>query len=215
MRNYNLQEQRTMKKKLDATEREEIAITTTGGGVRIRLNTGAYELLKLSAERFYSIENNQFRYQRVPVTDKKGNHVETKYKVSSGKSPVYTLNMYHTKSSCLVNGKQAYQFMDCDFPQLIQGIESTLGDGNISIQDVNSQLRNLLLQYKNNSDSEEVTANASATGGPKSLASIENADSNHTVELVSEREQSGPNENSTGSCFSDNVSKHDKYMGLL
>ncbi|WAR12340.1 MTG2-like protein [Mya arenaria] len=72
---------------MEATEVNDVEIINTGGGIKIMLNTGAYELLKVSAEHFYASENDTFQFQKIPVTDKKGNIVETKFKVSSGIQP--------------------------------------------------------------------------------------------------------------------------------
>ena len=163
-RKYKLNEQRAVKKKLNATNREVAEITNTGGGVKINLNTGAYELLKCSAEEFYSGDIGDFSSQKIPVMDKKGHIVETKFKISCGKSPVYTLNMYHTKSSCLVNGKHVQHFIDNHLPQLINAIECKLDSGNTSVTEFNSHLRNLLSQCK------DVPCNEKSTGSHQTEA---------------------------------------------
>ena len=70
----------------------------------ILLNTGIYEMIKLNIERYYNNVGLQYKYTHIPVIDKRGNLVEIKYKVSKGKTCLYTINMYRTKCSYLVNG---------------------------------------------------------------------------------------------------------------
>lgn len=76
---------KSMKNKLDATEKQPLTVTETGGGVKLELNTGFYELFKSAAEEFYSSDNRLFFCTKVPVKDKTGANVETKYKVTEGK----------------------------------------------------------------------------------------------------------------------------------
>ena len=92
-----------LKKKLQYTDRAHTQVTVTGGGLKIEFSTGMYELFKASAEQFYSSDSLPNKCQVTPVYDESGSHVETKYKLTSGRNGLYTLNLYHTKSSCLVN----------------------------------------------------------------------------------------------------------------
>ena len=43
-RNYALNERKSMKKKLLETEKDYITVVHTGGGIKIELNAGTYEL---------------------------------------------------------------------------------------------------------------------------------------------------------------------------
>ena len=92
----------SLQKKLEATQRDDIQIFKTGGGLRIIFNTGMYELIKYSADKYYASKE----CKRIPVQDKQDNLVETKFKMKSEKQDLYTLNMYHTKCTCLVKGRQ-------------------------------------------------------------------------------------------------------------
>ena len=102
IRNYKLNRQHSQQKKLEATQRDNIQIFKTGGGLRIIFNTSMYELIKYSADKYYASKE----CKRTPGQDKQDNLVETKFKMKSGKQDLYTLNMYHTKYTCLVNGRQ-------------------------------------------------------------------------------------------------------------
>ena len=102
---YKLNEVNSMKMKLAATEYTNIQLTETGGGIKLTLNAGLYELLRDSADAYLMSREGETTCKKTQVTDKTGHQVETKYKVSSRKSGHYTLNMYHTRSACLINGK--------------------------------------------------------------------------------------------------------------
>jgi hypothetical protein len=91
---------------MNTTEREEMIIRVTGDGIKLKMNTGMYELFKFASEIFFSDTEMIDRTKKTTAFDKKQNIVETKYNMSSeDKSRSYTLNLYHTRSSCLINGK--------------------------------------------------------------------------------------------------------------
>ena len=98
-RGYSLNREKSMKKKLQDTNRpDEIEITHTGGGVRLFVNSGAFELLKIAADQFFTGETDGCMvYTKTSVHDNQGHLVETRYKAKHGKTAYYTLNMYNTK----------------------------------------------------------------------------------------------------------------------
>jgi len=68
------------------------------------------------ATLYFKTSNINSNTRTTSVKDKKGNEVETKYNVSSAQKNIsYTLTLYHTTSTCLVNGKNTRQFIDSDF----------------------------------------------------------------------------------------------------
>ena len=153
---YKLNEVNSMKKKLAASENTNIQISETGGGIKLTLNAGLYELLRDSADKYLMSLEGGTTCKKTQVTDKTGHQVETKYKVSSGKSGHYTLNMYHTRSSCLVNGKNTAQFLQNDIQRIFTAIEQNISSENCSIEDFNANVRNMILQYFNTKDTQEM-----------------------------------------------------------
>ena len=106
-KDYTVNRPLALDKKLKATERQNVEVVETGGGLRIVLNTGSYELLKVATDEYFAQLRENRKCKIIKVQDKKGAVVETQYKVTSGKTSIYTLNLYHTTSSCLVNGKMS------------------------------------------------------------------------------------------------------------
>ena len=93
---------------------------------------------------FYTKDCKEYTYTHVPVFDRKGDLVEVKYKIAKGKSSLYTLNMYNTKCSCLVNGKQPHQFTETDLPNMLTKLHKQLQLCDTTIEDVNENVVNLL-----------------------------------------------------------------------
>jgi hypothetical protein len=77
------------------------------------MSTGMYEFFK------YATENRNYTKKIIPVCDNKGNLVETKYKVPNGRASMFTLNMYHTASSALINGRDTEHFMSNDLYDIL------------------------------------------------------------------------------------------------
>ena len=139
-RNYTLNEEKALQKKLESTDRDDVVVYETGGGLRMILNTGMFELFKLSVEQYYNEENLPFKCNIVNVHDKQGNSVECQYKLSNGRQGIYTLNLYYTKSSCLINGKNPQQFIDQDLPIILKNIEDKLKSSNTSVTEYNFKI---------------------------------------------------------------------------
>jgi len=114
---------------------EHTQVLVTGGGLKIELSM--YELFKASAEHFYSSHSLPNKCLKTPVYYESGSHVETKYKLTYGRNGLYTLNLYHTKSFCLVNGKQVSKFADNDMAEIIRLTPFHVATVNSSQRDIN------------------------------------------------------------------------------
>ena len=147
-RDYVLNQTAALDKKLKATERQTVEVIETGGGLRIVLNTGSYELLKVATDEYFSEIENSRKCKITRVQDKNSAVVETQYKLTAGKSQLYTLNMYHTRSSCLVNGKKLQIFREKDFPEIMHKMEQKLEMNDTSHIEVNESLRKLILNAR-------------------------------------------------------------------
>ncbi|KAH3770743.1 hypothetical protein DPMN_172036 [Dreissena polymorpha] len=86
---YTLNMRKSLQKKLDSTDQEDVIVYETGGGFRLLLNTGMYELFKIAADQFFSNNTIPYKCCNVPVHDRQGNLVESQYKFSSGRQGIY------------------------------------------------------------------------------------------------------------------------------
>lgn len=199
-RKYSLNKSKAMKKKFHATEREEITVTETGGGMKFSFNAGTYELLKLASEEFFGSVDQPYSCNRIPVHDKKGNLVETKYKMASGMTSYYTLNMYHTKCTCLVNGKQTAYFMETDLPKIIDLVEDNLQSENTSVNEVNENIKKLITVYYKSSENDQ---DAEVDSSPAS--SNTNANTSTCANNEDESEEECPSDGMDSSFLSQSM----------
>lgn len=146
-RNYHLNPSVAMKKKLKASSEDLLQIKETDGGVTLKMNAGMYELFKYEAKEYLQSCNRDGTCKITDVYDKSKNIIETRYRVSLRHSGQYTLNMYHTSSSCLVNGRNTSKFLDTDLPNILTKINQNLTRENCSINDFNSSVRDMIVHY--------------------------------------------------------------------
>ena len=119
IRDFESNHEKALHKLQAVTDRDDIAVERTEGGLVFKLNTGSYLLFKNAVHKYFTRDSQTHACALIPVFDKKGLQVETKYKVSSGKTNFYTANLYHTRCSCLVNGKKEDIFLSVDLPKII------------------------------------------------------------------------------------------------
>ena len=129
----------------ERAERVPFYIEQTGGGVKFHFNTGFYELLKNEQETFFSWRENTMRCVRIPVSDSKGNITECIYKIYGTDGHLYTVNMYHTRSSSLVNGKSVSLFLQPHFVSVLESMKNCM---NTKVEEVNRKIKAILLQCR-------------------------------------------------------------------
>ena len=57
------------------------------------------------------------------------------------------MTLYHTTSTCLVNGNNTRQFIDSDLSEILAGIEKKLLEKGCSLDDFNESIQNMLVAY--------------------------------------------------------------------
>ncbi|KAH3791539.1 hypothetical protein DPMN_145027 [Dreissena polymorpha] len=108
---------------------------------------GMYELFKTSADEYYGCRQLKYKCQHIPVHAKNVFLIETKYKLSLGRQGVYTIALYHTKSSCLVNGKRRNVFIRDDLPEIPKFGEQNLIKHGTTVDEVNTTIQCLISSY--------------------------------------------------------------------
>ena len=107
-----------------------------------------------TTEEYFSTVNQGVKHQRFSVKDKNGLEVERIFKATKGKQSLYTINMYHTTCSCLVNGKQSKYFIDNDLKEIMILIQQKIY--GTSLEEVNDSIRDIVLKYYTTEDEEIV-----------------------------------------------------------
>ena len=138
LKKYNLNFQKALKKKLKACEREEkIEIVQTHGGTKVLFQTGVYEIFKDTAKKFYTkrpmttVDN---------IRDKAGLIVGNCIKTKTDGNDNLTVNLYHTTSSLLANGKGEIDFLNEDLPTIV----SRMGDTD----NLNEEIKKCMLNIQ-------------------------------------------------------------------
>ena len=120
-KDYDLNLVKTIKKKAEQCIREiKVFEEQKGQNSVFQMSCSIYELYRHNLIAYYeNLEmdsNSPLRVPIRPIKDKKGVNVETQIRVSyrrNGKSsgtPKCTVNLYHTKSNMMVNGRESYLF---------------------------------------------------------------------------------------------------------
>jgi hypothetical protein len=125
-RNYSLNHEKSLDKKKKATTRIPINVFQTSGGLRIVCNAGTFEHLKKEMLAFYGKYRNydQLSAKIIQCFDTDSNEPEVKIKVTYSNSHTsFTINVYNTTSSYLVNGKGLTRFQTRDLPLIIANLD--------------------------------------------------------------------------------------------
>jgi hypothetical protein len=138
---YTLKPEKALVSKLDACNRvNQLEIVYTEGGIRVFCQTALYEILRTQLLDFY----NNHPKKSVTVTKSKshnGAEVSEVVRVRIKRKMVYTINLYHTQSSLLINGIMEDLFVDEDLPDL----QSKLRMSNPQLADLNSQIKSAII----------------------------------------------------------------------
>ena len=124
---YTLNKEKALKKKLEAANRtKHVEPEETGGGLRIKLSCGAYELFKLAAHQYYDKPQKGCRATPHNNYDIKGSCTSSVVKVETSHGRhLYTINLYHTTSLLLINGSDIESFRSKDYPRIQDMIDTS------------------------------------------------------------------------------------------
>ena len=143
-KSYTLNIQKSLAKKLEATKRTSVVYSMTDGGLTIQADAASFELLKEAIMQYLkSFPAAKVEYKLTSSKDTGGNYVQITVKVTfleSGES--YTVNMYLTRSSFLVNGKSVSRFLQTDLRNIQRLIETVSMEGApVNVAALNAQLK--------------------------------------------------------------------------
>ena len=103
---YELNKEKAMANKILSASRKEYEYDITGGGHRIRFNTGTYEYIKSSLPTFYENHSEFYGKERFHV-EKSNSVVDVMITVhwKSNHTKCFVINLHNTTSLVMVNGK--------------------------------------------------------------------------------------------------------------
>ena len=126
----------------------QVEIKDMGKQTVITCNTGTYEVTKLCLKDFFESGSRKLGIKEsVASVDENGANVEDTLKIFNRKAngdignvSKYTVNLYHTTSKILVNGKGHNSFVEDDFPEIMEALKRKLPEAH----KLNSILREAL-----------------------------------------------------------------------
>ncbi|MEW8548708.1 MAG: hypothetical protein AB2693_34840 [Candidatus Thiodiazotropha sp.] len=141
-RDYVLNPDKCLRKKLQAAKRQQIEYAVKDGGIVATMDAVSFELFRYSCKEYYDNPKGHIvRVDRDSAKDSRGNIVQLTYTVHLKDNISYTVNMYLTKCSLLINGKATNSFIDID----LDCIHQLMGQVTIHGVHVNAQELNRLL----------------------------------------------------------------------
>ena len=149
VRDYSLNKAKSLKKKLEDCQDENVKINLkAGNNLSLEFSSAAYEIAKLQIKNI--VNSDKFEKEnRVKIElskDQQGAEVEVRFKVysivkNSKKTPGkqhhrYTINCYNTSSAMLVNGAHIGMFES----QIFKTVHAYIKQNTQNINDMNMQL---------------------------------------------------------------------------
>ena len=108
---------------------ESFVITGTGGGITVECNADSYNNIKDAITTYYD-NYKSFDFQtceKRPSKEVNNITVADMIRISyAAGTKCYTINLYHTSCSLLINGKGIHRFVTTDWPKIILDSEHSL-----------------------------------------------------------------------------------------
>lgn len=124
-KDYSLNIDKALKKKIAVCHQVKAEYECTGGGITGRMDTATFELFRLACSKLYrEFPPDEGFCKVMDIDDKHGKAVvQHTFKVCrkvDGNVVSYTINLYPTNNRLLINGKDVDKFMDAHLPLLHQ-----------------------------------------------------------------------------------------------
>lgn len=158
-RDYTLNMDKAIQKKIDACSLEfKVQSEQKGENFVFCFSTAMYELYRNAlVEHFETMKNEtqkNIKIEYKDCSDKSGATVESQIRIfqKNGKKLKFTINMYHTKSKVMVNGKEAHRFSQEHFSITTRVLQSE------DVNKLDKHIRNKLLDDLNSLMADEPSA---------------------------------------------------------
>ena len=175
---------RQKKKNYTMETRSSLDIVKTGGGIKILFSTTLYTQFQQKSKDYFKRKGTDQEVEIDWVTNENSDTIRVRKSDGVG---IYTVNMYHSTATLLINGKEPELFLDEDLDNILDNI---LDNSLPVISDhVASPLPSNLESF-NNEDLDSVLS-AVSNHGASPLSS--NHESHETDGEISFKEEHAPN----------------------
>jgi hypothetical protein len=140
--NFSLNQAKALNDKIIASERENVQMVETNGGIRITLNAGLFEVVKTLLPLYYE-DAESFKANSRLRRDKNGYIIDITMSVyhRASNKKAYVIAIYNTTSQMLVNGKDHHLFYE-HFDAILQKADpSAVSHVNHAVQNLRKSTR--------------------------------------------------------------------------
>ena len=146
IKSFKLNKSKAIENKLKDLDRCDMEINVTGGGIRVFCSTLMFELLKPTILDYYADDGRSIDH--IDITqDDEGNEymscIRIRCPMKKGGTYTYTINLYYTTSSMLVNGTNQEKFFS-DLEHIIVKIKNTNSRLRINSEIMKTKLQQYL-----------------------------------------------------------------------
>ena len=163
-RNYIVNKNKSLAKKLDSCDKKHLTYELkAGNNLTLNYSTAAYELTRHKIDEILKSDTflDQYEVTRENSKDKSGALMESRIKISNKRKDQnqkiyqkYSMNLYHTQSSMLINGRNLELFESDILSNIIQNIAHHHRD----LDNANSCIGNIVkLAIQDNNGDHETT----------------------------------------------------------
>ena len=149
---YTLSRPKAVAKKVKASEREfTLTCEYKTGNIVLTMQAGSYEILRHAIDHLYGNHPDRAITCTTKSTiDESDEHLETAkhYMVSGNGEKLFTINLYHTRCRILVNGKHELDFINFEFPLLMQIVDYLQQRYGMNAITVNNLIKQVLVGIK-------------------------------------------------------------------
>lgn len=153
-RDYSLNLDKALRKKLQAAKRQHVEYMVKDGGIVANMDAVSFEIFRFSCQQYYSSPVDQIQKVKTDnAKDTRGNIVQVTYTVILKEATTYTLNMYLTRCSLLINGKATQHFINEDLSTIHQIMSQVTIQGmKVDIKKLNALLADQMQKLLDNSN---------------------------------------------------------------
>lgn len=208
--NYNLNKEKAALKKLDSSNRRmpfTVIQPQEGNHIMIHFQSGMYEIIrKMVFIYFMHLRSHKYNCSTTLLLERSsGMNVQTTYKIQhkGGGSTAYSINLYHTKSTLMANGRSCNEFIELDWPNICNIVETyEQHTGNEIHKNLNMAIKSELLKLTSALESCHIkrgNRKGTTPGGTSahqegSIAETGQVVSDSTFDLISQTTATGQHE---------------------
>ena len=144
---FELNKEASLKKKLEACERQDIKIKPYRSGLLLEFSSVMYEAMRAAVNDYFDPISDELNFNvtwKKDVDLKKQNHRDVVHVNTVENKKEYTMQLFHTTSGMQVNGSEYQKFVTRDLPNLQKIAKHYISSSGYTSSDLNDQLSDVI-----------------------------------------------------------------------